>query len=275
MKRIIIGLFVISLLLVAVSCSREETTLAPSTAETGLVAPGLDVGGSKEGETLLSIDEERMIVRSGDMSLVVENVTDARDEIAQMATRLMGYVVSARISGEEEEMRGWISIRVPDEEFETALGELRDLAVRVKQDSTSSRDVTEEYTDLESRLRNAEATESQYLALLEKAEDVDDILMIYDYLSRVRGEIEQTKGRMQYLERTSAMSLITVYLEPVASTKPLVDVSWNALEVLKSAVRGLATFGQWLANGAIWLLIFSPLWGTALGIILWRRRKKA
>ncbi|MEE9583407.1 MAG: DUF4349 domain-containing protein [Dehalococcoidales bacterium] len=273
-KRLIIGLLVVLLLLVAVSCARDEAdTLTPSTAETGLVAPGLDETVSEEAGALLLVAEERMIVRTGDMSLVIEDVTTARDEITQMATRFDGYVVSSQISGEEEEMRGWISIRVPDEEFELALAELRDLAVRVKQESTSSRDVTEEYTDLESRLKNAEATESQYLALLEKAIDVEDILKIYDSLSRVRGEIEQIKGRMQYLERTSQMSLITVYLEPVVSAKPLVSVGWSALEVLKSAVRGIVTLGQWLANGAIWLLIFSPIWGTALGIIIWRRRK--
>jgi len=218
--------------------------------------------------------EERMIVRTGEMSLVVEDVIDARDETAQLAVRFDGYVVSSRISGEEEDMRGWISIRVPDAKFEQALAELRDLAVRVKSESTSSRDVTEEYVDMESRLKNAEATEQQYLTLLEKATEVEDILRIYESLSRVRREIEQIKGRMQYLERTSSMSLIEVRLEPEATTKPLVRAGWNALELLKSAVRGIVIFSQWLGATAIWLLIFSPVWGTILGIILWRRRRR-
>jgi len=171
-------------------------------------------------------------------------------------------------------MRGWISIRVPDDRFESVLAELRDLAVRVTSESTSSQDVTEEYVDLESRLKNAEATESQYLALLEKAEDVEDILSIYESLSHVRSEIEQIKGRMQYLERTSSMSLISVYLKPAATAKPLVRVGWSALEMLKSAVRGIVIFGQWLGTIAIWLLIFCPVWGAVLGIIYWRRHRK-
>jgi len=273
MKRliIIVGLLLVVFLLVPVSCAKEaeETEVIP-------LPPGLpgQEEVSKEAGALLSIAEERMIVRSGDMSLVVEDVVQARDEIVQLAARFDGYVVSSQISGEEQDMRGWISIRVPDEKFELALAELRDLAVRVTQESTSSQDVTEEYVDLESRLRNAEATESQYLALLEKAENVEDILKIYERLSWVRSEIEQIKGRMQYLERTSSMSLITVSLKPVASAKPLVGVGWSALEVLKSAVRAIATFGQWLGTGAIWLLIFSPIWGTGLGLFLWRHRKK-
>jgi DNA repair exonuclease SbcCD ATPase subunit len=230
--------------------------------------------GEYQAETT-ETTQERMIVRTGDMSLVVKDITQACDEIAQLAARFDGYVVSSQISGEEEEMRGWISIRVPDDKFDQALAELRNLAVRVKSESTSSQDVTEEYIDLQSRLNNAEATEKQYLALLEKATDVEDILRIYESLSQVRQEIEQIKGQMQYLERTASMSRISVYLEPQATAKPLVHAGWSALEALKSAVRGIVIFGQWLVILAIWLIIFIPVWGTAVGIIYWRRKRKA
>jgi len=274
MKRVIIALVLVALLLVPVSCATAPPVAeeAPSVEEMSTPSGGETV--YKEGGTLPSVAEERMIVRSGNMSLVVEDVVDARDEIAQLAVRLDGYVVSSRIWGEEQDMRGNISIRVPDDEFEQALAELRDLAVRVTSESTDSKDVTEEYIDLKSRLKNAEATESQYLALLEKAEDVEDILRIYERLSQVRREIEQIKGRMQYLERTSSMSLISVHLEPVASGKPLVGAGWSLTEAFKSAIRGIVTFGQWLVTIAIWLVIFSPLWGAIIGIIYWRRRRK-
>ena len=102
----------------------------------------------------------------------------------------------------------------------------------------------------------------------------EDILRIYDSLSRVRQEIEQIKGRMQYLERTSSMSLISVNLEPVATAKPLVRAGWSALEALKSAIRGIVIFGQWLVVAVIVIIIFVPVWGTILGIILWRRRRR-
>jgi PKD repeat protein len=90
---------------------------------------------------------------------------------------------------------------------------LRKLAVEVSSESTSSKDVTEEYVDLSTKLRNLEATEEQLLKIMEKAETVEDILNVQRELSKTRGEIEQTKGRMQYLERTSATSLIEVNLE--------------------------------------------------------------
>ncbi len=279
MKRLIIGLFLVMLLLVPVACAEvPEVKVAPTMPALppmpSVLPPSEEIFMPAGADTLPSTAEERMIVRNGDMSLVVEDVVNARDEIAKLAIRSDGYVVSSQISGEEEEMRGYISIRVPDEGFELALAELRDLAVRVTSESTSSRDVTEEYIDLQSRLKIAEATESQYLTLLEKAVDVEDILRIYEQLSRVQREIEQIKGRMLYLERTTSMSLISVSLTPEATAKPLVRTGWSALEVLKSAARGIAIFGQWLGTAAIWLLIFIPIWGTTLGIIYWRHRQR-
>jgi hypothetical protein len=218
--------------------------------------------------------EERMIVRTGDMSLIVGDVVKTRDEIAQLAVRLGGWVVESNIYGEEEEKTGYISIRVPADKFDQTITELRGLAVRVISESTSSQDITEEYIDLQSRLRNAEATETEYLALLEKAVKVEDALKVYEALTQIRYEIEQIKGRMQYLERTSAMSQISVNLSPVATAKPLVSPAWSAKEAAKSAIRGLTTFGQGLATLIIGAAIFSPIWGTILGVLLWRRRRK-
>jgi len=282
MKKLIIGLALVVLLLVSVSCfapAAEPPMTFPG--EEGVipapqVAPGSiwDWNDKGSGTTVLVTTDERMIVRNGDMSLVVEDVTQAMEAISQLAGGLNGYVVSSSVHGEEEEMRGWISIRVPDESFEPALAEIRELAVRVESESTNSQDVTEEYIDLEARLKNAEATEQEFLVLLDKAEDVEDILRIYESLSRIRQEIEQIKGRMQYLERTSSMSLISVYLEPEVSGKSTVPAGWNALQIFKSAARGLVITGQVLGTIAIWLLIFIPIWGTILGIILWRRHKR-
>ena len=270
MKRLIIVLSLVLLLVVTVACAKAPEGVAP------LPAPAPMPSEKDEGFApgALPPNEERMIVRTGEMSLVVEDVVGAKNEIAQLAARYDGYVVSSQISGEEQEMRGYISIRVPDDKFELALAELRNLAVRVTSESTASRDITEEYVDLQSRLKNAEATEGQYLALLAKATDVEDILRIYERLSQVRREIEQIKGRMQYLEQTSSMSLIEVRLKPEATAKPLVRAGWNIVEIFKSAVRGLATAGQVLGTIAIWLLIFSPIWGAILGIIYWRLRKR-
>jgi len=301
MKRLIIGLVLVVLLLVTVSCAQAKEGVssitvpsAPSSAPSPTapttpsvpapmvsskslgVSPREDVsqGGAYVAEGLPSTDD-RMIVRTANMNLVVKDVTQTLDSIVQLATKYGGFVVSSQVSGEEQDMRGWISIRVVDDKLDQSLSEIRNLAVRVKSESTSGQDVTEQYMDLDARLNNAQATEKQYLELLNKATAVEDILKIYQSLSQVRQDIEQIKTQMLYLERTSSMSLISVSLEPEATTKPLVKAGWSALEALKSAVRGIVTFGQWLGTLAIWLLIFIPVWGTIVGIIWWRRRKKS
>jgi hypothetical protein len=291
MKKLIIGLgllAVLALLLASVSCAREATKESPPNppAEQGppILLPPAESGpiwgsGTDEGKGPVVLvntqdTDQRMIVRSGDISLVVGDVTQVMQAITQLAAGYDGYVVSSSVSGEEEGMRGWISLRIPDDRFDQALAEIRGLAVRVEQENTSSQDVTEEYIDLEARLANAEATEQEFLALLDKAQDVEDILKIYSNLSQIRQDIEQLKGRMQYLERTSSMSLISASLRPEFSEKPPVPPGWSALEIFKSAARGLVITGQVLGTIAIWLLIFIPIWGTILGIILWRRHKR-
>ncbi len=103
---------------------------------------------------------------------------------------------------------------------------------------------------------------------------MESTLKVHEQLTRVRGEIEQIKGRMQYLERMSSMSVITVQLKSVATAKGLVRPGWSVFEVLKAAVRGLVVAGQILGTLAIWIVIFIPVWGTVLGIIYWRRRRK-
>jgi hypothetical protein len=279
MKRLITALGLVVLLLVPVACAKAPSNEGEMIAPTPTPAPmppsatePQEYYKGDEGGALPST-QERMIVRNGYIELVVSDVLGARDDIARLATNYGGYVVSSSIRGEED-LRGNITIRVPDDMFEEALAELRGMAVRVIEESTSSYDVTEEYVDLQSRLKNAEATEQQYLNILEKATDVEDILRVYERLTYVRQEIEQIKGRMQYLERTSSMSLIEVRLEPEASAKPLARAGWNALEVFKSAIRGLSIAGQVIGTIAIWLLIFIPIWGTILGIIIWRVRRK-
>ena len=157
------------------------------------------------------------------MWLVVEDVPIALDQITHLAEGFDGYVVSSKRWEEGERLAGTITIRVSAEHFDDVIRALRELAVDVTSEDTSSKDVTEEYIDLSAKLHNLEATEEQYLKLMEKAEKVEDILAIQKELSKTRGEIEQTKGRMQYLERTSATSLIEVRLEQAK-----LDVSFTA-----------------------------------------------
>lgn len=168
-------------------------------------------------------DTERMIVRTGEMLLVVADVATAIEQITGLAESYEGYVVRSNSWREGGRLAGAIAIRVDAERFDDAIRALRGLAVEVIQESTSSKDVTEEYVDLSAKLHNLEASEEQLLELMKKAGQVEEILEVQRELSKTRGEIERTKGRMQYLEQTSSTSLIQVHLEQAE-----LDVSFSA-----------------------------------------------
>ncbi len=215
------------------------------------------------------LTEDRKIVKTGYMTLEVEDITETIDKVAEMADELNGYVVSSYKYEYERGVSGRIAIRVPSERFEEAFAGLRQLATAVPYETTTATDVTEEYVDLEAQLGNLLVTEAQYLILLDKAESVEEMLKVQRELSNVRGEIEQIEGRMKYLEQTSETSLIEVDLE---ETQGLAE-PWSASAALKSAVRGLTTFGRGLATVLIWLGIFCWAWVPPLVIWLRRRRR--
>jgi len=287
--KILIPVLVILGLILAAGCSAKEEALPmPPYASGAMPVPAaapnspLSIFKGDAYETASSYataesdgtDIDRKIIRNGYMTLEVNDITVALVSVAAIATDLNGYVVSSNKSGALDITYGQISIRVPSDRFDEAFDKLRKIAVNVPNESTNSQDVTQEYTDLQAQLRNLEATEAQYLEILKKAEKVEDILAVQRELSNVRGQIEQVKGRIQYIERTSDMALIDVNLTKV---KPIGGTAWSALETLKSAARGLVSFGKALADVLIWVAIFSPIWIIILVVVLyftrWRKAR--
>ncbi len=274
-----VGFILILLIIISIpltSCANTEENGVSTSPPPGIPEPGFDtdVVDSKSDGLLPEVGQEQLIVRNGDIQLVVVNVTTAGEEIENLVKGFSGFIVSSRFWNDGHDLIGYYSIRVPDESFEATMAALGNLAVEVKSESTDSYDVTQEYIDLDARLGNAEATENQYLVLLEKAVSVQDTLQIYESLSRVRAEIEQLKGRMLYLERITSTSLINIYLEPEKSSEPLVIGDWSITDAFKSVLRGVVTFGQWSVTGLMWLVVFSPIWGGVLAWIIVRRRRR-
>jgi hypothetical protein len=156
---------------------------------------------------------DRMVVRTGSIQMVVDDISSTMNGVGRIASLYNGYIVTSQKGQEGEKNVGSLSIRIAAENFDRAMADLRTLAKSIIFESTSSQDVTEEYVDLDSKVKNLEATETQLRKIMEGAEKTEDILSIQRELTTVRGEIEQVKGRMQFLERTTSTSLIQVQLE--------------------------------------------------------------
>jgi hypothetical protein len=190
--------------------------------------------------------------------------------------RLGGYVVIVETYGSDENMTSRVTFRVPAERFDDALAGVQGLAQKVLSRTVSGDDVTEEFVDLQSRLKNLEATRDRLLTFLDKATDVEDALKVNDSLSQIQGQIEQLQGRKQFLQQSAALSTITVYLTPVPVTPLVAEDSWQPINVARGALRGLIEFGQGLANIAIVTLVWAPVWLPLLlvGLWLWRRARR-
>ena len=171
-----------------------------------------------------AVPSERMVIKSAYMALVVEDVSASLVQIGNLAASFGGFVVSSNMGEEQNRLYANISFRVEAARFNEALQALRDLAADVRSESTSGEDVTEEYIDLDARRRNLEASEAQLLELMEKAGTVEEILKVQQELVRTRQDIEQTKGRMQYLAESAALSFINASLEQSKLT-----VEFNAM----------------------------------------------
>ena len=155
------------------------------------------------------VTQQRIIIRTVDMGVEVDDVGAAIDSIGDLAKRMGGWIVS---SNRPLMHTGSVSVRVPADMLDQAVLEVRALSLRVQYEGSDSRDVTDEYVDLSSRLKNTMATEEALLKLLERAEKVDDALAVQANLSRVQEDVERLQGRIKYLEQTSAYSLMNVSL---------------------------------------------------------------
>ena len=153
----------------------------------------------------------RLRVGEGEVEAIAEKA-------AQLAVSLGGYVGEMRV----KEDSAYLLLRVPYDKFNEALEELRKLGTAVEV-QTSARDVTDQYVDLEARLKVLREEGQRLLQLLERAESVKEVLEVEDYLSRIRTEIERYEAMLKNLERSIQYSSIRVYVEaPPKEPKPII-----------------------------------------------------
>jgi len=292
MKRILGFIAVGALLLAVVGCGAAPAPMeAPQVVEVEKeVVARAPVPEAPSGHGALDEETariaERMVIHTAELRLIVKDTQVSLQAVQSLADEMGGYVASSRTWHTEEQLSASLTLRVPADQLNTALEKLRALALEVDGESITGEDVTQEYVDLEARLRNEEAYEKELLALLtetrERTSRAEDILAIYERLTEVRGRIEQIKGRMQYLENMSAMATITVELIPSELMQPITVAGWHPTGTARSAVRALVNALQFFVDAVIWIVLlglpvliiiavpFVVLWY----VIRWLRRRK-
>lgn len=221
--------------------------------------------------------EKRLVIKNGSMAIVVKDVKESLRQIQESAEAKGGYAVDSTLSYPTEQAYGSITVRIPSDKLDDVMLLVRNLALKVSSEQSKADDVTDEYVDLTSRLRNLQATEAQFLEIMKKAGTVEETLQVQSELSSIRGQIEQTKGRMDYYEKSAAMALLQVSVALDEGSLPLTyapEQQWHPAIIFKRATRSMLGNLRSLGNIAIWLGVYAILWVPILLVVLWYRRRK-
>lgn len=232
---------------------------------------------------------ERMVIYNADLRIAVQDPEAAMASVIKMVEDAGGYVVSSQLYKTYTDRGNLpnanLMVRVPAGQLDSIMDAIKALTPNPKDDviseNVSGQDVTAEYTDLKSQLRNLEAAEEALVALMEEAKDPQDVLDIFDELTYYRGEIEIVKGRMKYLEESADLSAITIAIVAKESLQPLEIAGWEPKGTVKKAVEALIDAGQFVVDAAIWFGIFCvpfliplSLGGYLLVLIIRKSRAK-
>jgi hypothetical protein len=206
-------------------------------------------------------DVERIVIRTGNMSVVVNDPSVSLETIKQLAEEFGGYVVSANLSqttldnGVKVPYAN-VTIRVPAEKLDQTIERVRaesdELPLR---EDITSQDVTDQYTDLQSRLRNLQAAEEQLQQIMDSTTKTEEVLSVYNELVRVREQIEVIQGQINYYEKSAAMSSLSVELLADEAVQPLTIGGWQPGGVAKDAIQALISFFKGFVNFLIWLVL--------------------
>lgn len=245
----------------------EKIALAPR--QTGMIEPVAPVANDEV--------EERLVIRNGTIRAVVADVKSEKDALVDKVKELGGFVVDARLSQPEEAPHLSMSVRVPAGQLDALMGFVKERAERVTYEATTADDVTDQYIDEQARLKSLEETRAQMSTILEKAVEISDLLQIQREITRVDQQIESAKGRIEYLEKSAALSLLEIELaqsEFELSYTP--TEKWRPAFVFKQAVRSLLSTLQGLSYTGIRLAVYAVIWlpGVLLARFVWRRLRK-
>ncbi len=185
----------------------------PTPAPTATPIGGPAGSASPDGEASLQSVPDRIIVRNVSMAAEVRDVPETILTIGRLASAAGGWVVSSSLP---TDFQGFISIRVPAGNLDNALDQLRALTVRVKNETSSSQDFTEEFTDQSARLKTLQGTQDALRALFTRAEKIEDAILVQTELTRLQVEIDQISGWLNFISQGAAYSLVNINLESVS-----------------------------------------------------------
>ncbi|HZH61286.1 MAG TPA: DUF4349 domain-containing protein [Metabacillus sp.] len=236
-----------------------------------------------ETKTQVASPKDRMVIYTANLSIQVNSYDKTLTFIQKELLTFDGYIVNSNsYSVEDDSTEGTITVRVPQEHFQAFLKTVESGSTKVIDESINGQDVTEEYVDLESRLKSKQVVEKRLLEFMEKAEKTEDLLKISTDLATVQEEIEQLKGRMNYLDNQVNLATISIFIKESKVNVP--DLENNELntwtetkkqfmETLNFVLRAISSFIVFFIGSLPVLFILGGIL-IIIWFILKRKRKK-
>lgn len=238
---------------------------------------GLESSGFQGADPATGLNKK--LIYQANVVMEVADYAKAQSEIRNLITLAGGYIMEFSETGGEHELAGNFILKVPASGFSSFLERLGDLKPESLEQSIQGQDVSEEYVDLESRLKVKQATEERYLKFIDEATKTTQLVEYVNELERIQTEIEQIKGRMRYIDSNVSFSTIEIRVyQPKNNSltqlddeqKPLLKRAQNALT---GSVEVISTLLQWIfviLAGALPVLAIA----AAIGVMIWLVRRK-
>lgn len=279
-KKAWLVVLIILISLSVLGCAKADYAYETAAME----APAMDMAESREySESEVAYDEEsngmgfssgaadtggieRIVLKDANLTIKVNNPAEVISTISFMAERMGGWVVSSNTyqsyyyDADRELTQGYVQIRIPAAGLTSAMDEIKGLTEDPKYDvsseSVSGQDVTSQYMDLDSRLRNLEDAAEQLRVFMEEAEDTESVLAVYTQLKSVNEEIEIIKGQLKYYDEAAAMSSVYIEVLPKYAVTEIEIGGWNPQGVAKEAIQKLVDAFQFIVDALIWIVLF-------------------
>jgi hypothetical protein len=254
-------ILVLILLSFSLSCSRQGDMArqAVEVKPENAAAPAPENNGAHQQKVSLSdVDKaestaeafDRKIIRNADITIEVDSTTETQHRITSIAEQHGGFVVTSEAKQRENidpakrtvDMK--LVIRIPATQFGSTLDAIKTLAGNVPEANVTSQDVTEDFIDLEARIKTQKALELQFLEIMKAARGVADALEVQRQIAEVRTDIEKLEGRKRFLENRSSLSTITINIQ----APKVVTVSTTGF---RSSLRDAVSDSLELASGMI------------------------
>lgn len=179
----------------------------------------MKLNAPEKNEVRLVVDENRKIIKNAKVEFNISDIGETDRNIGSLVRKLNGFVSWEKEKKEEDRISKSLTIRIPSKSFDLFFSEFDKLDFDIIDKEIGLTDVTEEYVDVEARLKNRRQVELKYLNLLTKANSVEDILNIEKAIGEIRGEIESTEGRFKVLNNQIEYSTINLTYSKLVASK--------------------------------------------------------